>query len=194
MKPMNSDDLILCLEKLKDTYLMAKNNIGLLILDSLNAFYWLERPIDDLKSVKFYESPKHKKICAQLADIVEIFKINVFVSLSNVFRKGGGSLSDGSEVEGAANRDDFWTNHEWRKLRTYKMRLSKRIVYQEKGSSDGAIASSSSVASTDGRSTIEKQVGQIPNQLVSFSLFNCSSKTVEKRGELLIRSAGFTQL
>ena len=71
MRPTHSDELISCLGKLKDSYLMSRDDLSLLVLDSLNAFYWLERPLDDLKSVKFYDSPKHKKICTELTEIVD---------------------------------------------------------------------------------------------------------------------------
>ena len=194
IQPTNSAQLILALERIHDSFLMSNHEIGLIILDTLNAFYWLERPVDDQRNVKFYESPKHKKICASLTEIVHTHKINLFVSLSNVFR-GSGKPND------IPLKDDFWTNYEWRKLRTYKLRLSKRIVYQDKNPDGGGTsagqttsAGSAKVPPAQSQLTLERRSGQIPSQLLSYTLFKCSSKFVETCGDFVIRSAGLPQL
>ena len=195
LQPTDSDQLILALERVKDSFLISNSDVGVLILDSLNAFYWLERPVDDERNFKFYESPRHKKICGSLTELVDTFKINVFVSLANIFRTsavtGRGVVENDAEngAEAAASKDDFWTNHEWRKLRTFKLKLSKRVVYQDKndgGTSDDAVGKTSvapTMESVDFRSMMQQRIGKIPNQLVSYTLFNCASKTVEKRGK-----------
>ena len=199
LQPTDSDELIVALAQLHDSFLMNHERVGLVILDSLNAFYWLERPVDDVKSVKFYDSPQHKKICASLASLVGTYKVNLFVSLANIFRgrdlvKGAANETMTKEECDAA-KDDFWTNHEWRKLRTFKLKLCKTIVYQDKN--DGierkdADASAAEKTHIDRRSTMDHRIGKIPNQLVAYTLFNCLSKKIDNRGEFLIKGAGFT--
>jgi len=189
LRPANSDELVLALEMIKDNFLMANQEVGLLVLDSLNAYYWLERAVDIEKGVKFYESTNHKRICASLAAIVDAHRINIVATLGNVFRpKAPTEESTTSEEDGVTtSKDDVWTCKDWRDLRNYKLKLCKKIVYQDKADGPPAAA----VVAQDDRN---KRLNQVPNQLVSYSLFNCSSKTVEKRGEILIKSAGINGL
>lgn len=128
----SSDNLLLTLHSV-ESLLSAQSNIGLLLLDSMSAFYWIDRSnIPDSNAMR--EAAFAKKTSA-LSHLVRTYKLAAFVTTTALFEKRrtqqGGFGGDDGSFGRAAPSSESRESHEYSDYlgRSWQRLVSQRLVF-----------------------------------------------------------------